>query len=306
MPLKPTWVAVGLVGMLLAAPNATVIKWVISDIDPFMFNVIRGLAIALVTLPFIVVALPAFFRKHNLYNATMASALMSVAILTNVWAISLSQASYVSIIGLVSPIFLIYFSAKMNNERISSRSLAGITLVALGAMAVVVLPVVMHQGGDFIFYPAATVLTLLNSVMFALGTIYYKRANEAGVSMFALIGYTSWLTVLFNGAALFYVQAEIPTASPKLITGVLFSGIGVALIARSLVVKSYEHVGSVVSAGLSYIQVFVAILLPVFILHEKLSVEMVFGGMLILAGVVVVEFRRTTHHKHHHALRHVQ
>jgi len=301
-----SWVGVGLVAVVLSAPNSMVIKWIVDDVDPFMFNVARGLAIAVVTLPFLIAALPTFFKKRNAYNATMASILMSVAILSNVWAISLSQASYVGIVGLAGPLFLIYFSAKMNNEHISSRSVAGISLAALGAMAVVILPVVMNNGGSFVFYPAATALILLNCVVFALGTIYYKRANEGGVSMFALIGYTSWMTVALNGSAALLVHAAVPAASGKLVIGTLFSGIIVALVARSLAVKSYEHVGSVVSGALSYVQTFLAILLPVFILHEKLSVEMVFGGMLILAGVVIVEFHRSNYHKHHHALRHMQ
>jgi len=83
-----------------------------------------------------------------------------------------------------------------------------------------------------------------------------------------------------------------------------YSGIVVALIGRALNVWSYERVGGAVMSALGYLETFVAILIPVVVLNEKLSPEMVIGGVLILFGVYIVEHHKHPHAKHHISLRH--
>lgn len=50
------WVTFALFGMLLAAPNATVMRAVIETVDPFFFTILRYVAIAIFCLPFIFLA----------------------------------------------------------------------------------------------------------------------------------------------------------------------------------------------------------------------------------------------------------
>ena len=67
-----------------------------------------------------------------------------------------------------------------------------------------------------------------------------------------------------------------------------YSGVGVMLLIRWASTAAYSHIGGVMMGAFNYVEVFLAILLPVFILGEKLSLSMVIGGVLIVAGVYLL------------------
>ncbi len=302
---KHVWFFTGLAATLLAAPNAMIIKVASSkEIDPFLFNVLRFSAIAVMTLPYLLIKLRKI--KSSIYKNTLMSGLyMSIAVISFVWAIKLSQASYVSMLTLLTPIVFVVLSARLTGEKITPRAVIGITLGAVGAMIMILLPVALKQNGTFVFYPTATALTLLNVVSFPMAIIHYKKANDGGIPMIPLVGMTAWIIIIVNLLLWLATGSNegIPNLSnfqesKYLIGSVLYSGVAVALISRALGVLSYEHVGSAETSALSYLETFLAIMLPVVVLHEHLSIEMVAGGILILLGVIVVEFHNSKHHKH--------
>lgn len=298
------WFWVALASALIAAPNATVIRYSVNDADPLFFIASRFGLVALVCLPFVLRSIGSFSntsaRKYVLYAAVE----MSIAIICYVFAIFYSQASYVSIITLITPIIFIILSAKLIGDRVNSRAVVGITLAAIGATVLVVLPLAFSNPG-VAFYPLATVLSLINSVAFALALIHMRKANEAGVSLWAVLGVSSSIAAIV-ASVLFVVNGDssrLPGDAAYWLA-VVYSGVGVALIARALNIFSYEHVGSAVISAMQYLGTLLAILIPVFVLNEKLSVEMVIGGILILIGVYVVESHKHPHtkylHFHHH------
>lgn len=302
MSKKQKWFLVGLVSMLLAAPNATVIKYTLGESSPYLFNTLRFFIVAFATTPFFVKAFSKFTKTNVVYTLN-AGIFMSIAVVSYVLAIKQSQASYVSIITLVTPITFIFYSLKLTGDRITSRAITGITLAAIGAMIIVLLPVALHQDGNFVFYPIATFYGLINSLSFPLAIIYYKKANESGVPMGALMSGSAWIICVVNVLMLlFFVHTPI-ALNQKLGFGVLYSGLAVALLARALNVISYEHLGAVITSALGYLETFFAVLIPLLLLHEKISVEMVIGGVLILCGVYVAEHHKSTHHKHFHIFR---
>ena len=306
--IKKSWFIVGLIGILLGAPNALVIRYVIVDEDPFLFNALRFLLIALITLP-IIIRYRKSFTKSNFKYALVAALAMSVAVTAFVWAVKLSQASYVSIFTLIVPIILIFYSARFNKEKITSRAVAGITLAAAGAMTIVVLPVTLSQNGEFIFYPAATAIIALNLLAFPAAIVALKKANEGGTPMMPLVGFMSWVIFVVSAICVLLFTdigqaTQIAQYDNSFIFSVLYSGIAVGLLSRVLSTKSYEHIGSAATGALGYLESLIAILLPVFILGEILSTEMVIGGILILLGLYIVEHHKHTHHKHHILTRH--
>lgn len=297
---KKSWFAIGLIGVLLTTPNPTVIKATTNDLDPVVFNILRFAAVALILLPFILVKrkkLPAKSYKDAIIGGTF----MAIAVISYTFAISLSQASYVSIITLLTPILLVVFSTLMVKERVTKRAVAGITLAAIGAMVIVLLPIAVQSNGSFTFYPFATCIALINCVTFPLATIYYRKANESGMSFPMVMSISTWIIILANIICMVILGTEMPQDLHTLNwLAILYSGVVVALIARIMVVVSYEHVGAAVISSLSYLETFIAILIPIAVLNEKLSVEMVLGGTLILIGVYVVEHHKSKHHKHFH------
>lgn len=293
-----TWIAISLVGVTLAAPNGTIIKSVIGDIDPYVFNALRFGLVGLVTLPGLVRYLKKATARGMLYSL-LAGVTMAVAVICFIWAIRLSQASYVSIISLLSPVIFMLLSIKFDHGKVTKRAMTGVTLAAIGALTIVVLPIAIHGNQPFIFYPLATLLAVVNSVTFSLAILAYKRADDHHVPMLASFSIAAWITCIINAALIPLTHANVPQPTTGMLFAILYSGLAVAFLSRVINVRSYEHIGTGFTSALWYLETFLAILLPIMILGEHISPEMVVGGILILTGVYIVEHRSATHHRHH-------
>ncbi len=293
------WFLLGLLAVLIAAPNATATKYITNSLDPFVYSTLRFGLIAIVTAPYILLSYKKFNSK-NLRYALTVGVLMSIAVLVYVWAIKLSQASYVSIITLLTPIIFVILSAKLTGEKIKMRGVAGITLAALGAFIIVALPIALRQNSSLQFYPLASALALLNTITFPLAIIYSKKANENGLPLMSIFSVSAWVVLLVSVLCTLIFASNINVElNPGLIAATCYSGIIVALVARMLNVASYEHIGSAVSSALAYTETLLAIVIPVILLGEKLSIEMVLGGVCILLGVYLAEHHQSKHKKHY-------
>lgn len=293
-----------LAAVIIAAPNATIIRSTVVHADPFYFTMCRFLLLGLVCLPFMIRARRQLLNTGAWKDVVIASIALSIALVCYALAILHSLASYVSIVTLASPIIFIALSTKIFHEKFNRRIAAGMTLAMIGAMTLVILPIALSQNGTA-FYPLATILAVTNSVGYTISIIFMRRANERGVTMPSIIGISAWFAVALSLVlfVLFGDKAGTPTNLPFWLA-VGYSGIVVALIGRALNIWSYEHVGGAVMSSLGYLETFVAILIPVFVLNEKLSPEMVIGGILILVGVYIVEHHKHPHAKHHIIMRH--
>lgn len=290
---------VALVYALFIAPNAMIIRVAVQNADPYYLNAVRFLIVVVACLPFVVKHWRALWHA-DVRKWIIGSALaMTTAIIAYTSAIQQSQASYVSILALVSPIVLVVLSAFLTKDVISKRAVAGVTLAAFGATVIVLLPIAISQQGVG-FYPFATFLSLVNSVCFSFAIICIRRANERHVPLVAIIGVNA-MTIAIVSFILFLMigdTARVP-ADASFWIAVLYSGVGVSFLARMVSVVIFERNGAAFISAVTYFETFVAILLPVIILREKLSAEMVVGGMLILGGVYVIESHKHLHAKHH-------
>lgn len=298
------WFFIGVIAVFLAAPNNIAIRHTLDYVDPVMFNVMRFGIIALLATPYILLKWKTYSRKAWRYSLIVGAA-MSVAVTTHVWAIQESQASYVAILSLFSPIIFIFYAMRFNKEKLNRRSFAGITLAAAGAFAIVALPVLLHQGSEFIFYPFATFLIVFRSLSFPLAIIFAKKAHDTKMPIMVTMGISSWVVFITSSVvALLGPGLVLPDIhNSNMLLGVLYSSIAVSLLARMGNVVSYAKIGSVASSALTYAEVLLAVILPVFILHEKLSYEMIIGGILILVGVYIVEHHRLAHRQHENVLK---
>jgi len=300
------WFLAGLLAVLIAAPNAAIVKYGVESVSPLVYNTLRFSIVTIITLP-LLIRTRHHFTKRNVRYSVISGLAMTGAVFSFITAIKLSQASYVSILTLITPIVFVLMSNRVTGEKINRRSMLGLTLTMIGAMVIVLLPIAIRQSGDFVFYPMATLLSICNSIFFPIAIIYYKKANDDGVPIFTLMSFSTGVVAICSATALLFTYALniVPVTKPDTpaIVAALYSGILVALIARSLGVKSYEHIGALRTSALTYLENFLAILVPIIFLGEKLSAEMILGGVLVLIGVYVVEHHKSVHHKHHHIFR---
>lgn len=293
------WLLIGLLSIPLAAPNGTFIKSALSEIDSTTFAFLKFAMMLVVFLP-----LAALFAvknreilKKNAASLLISAAANVVSMLVFYKAIELSTASYASIIALLSPIILVIMSKRLIKEKVDSRAVAGITLAAIGGLLVVALPAIIGNSAMSVFYPLATILVLINCIVFPISVIYNRKSSEGGVPFSVYSGVSAVMVVgailvssIFTGS----VDSMIDRTINMSVWGwlaIVYSCFAVSFLARKLWIKSYEHVGSAVAGGLSYAESLSGIVIPLIVLGEKLSVEMMAGALLILLGVYLAQSR---------------
>jgi len=295
------WFLLGLLGALLSAPNGIFVKLAGEELDPFVFNSLRFALITLVVLPYLI-HVRRKINKKNLRYSIIMGACMTIAAMSYVAAISLSQASYVAIIGLGMPIVFILYSIAITREKVTSRSLIGLALAIVGAFIVVALPLIVDGGIAREQNIWATIFVLVDVFAFPLAIIYSRKANEAGLPVMASFGISASIvavvtTIMALGTV--GVVAYEAAFNPQAVVSIVYAAICVALIARILNVVSYERLGSVVTAGLSYVENVLAIALPLLLLGEVITLELVIGGALILIGVYIAEIQHRSKQSRH-------
>lgn len=304
--MKQKYLIIGIAASLIGSLHVTAMKYVFNGgIDPNIYNFLRFGITALVSLPFIFIQ-SRFINKINLKYAVLMGLNLAAAVFCYSWAIRLSQASYVAIITLISPIVFVVVSVLVDRGRVEAKSLAGLGLAVAGTLLIFILPIAVKQNLEFSFYGTATVLLLLQSVFNAGIVINGKKANLAGMRMVTLIGVSSLVCLLIfgilsskslgNGLGQF---KEI-----NLLYGASFSGLVIGFALRPVDIRVYEKLGPAVIAILSYLSTLASIVVPIILLGEKISKEMIIGASLIMLGVYVIEHHKGEHHKHFHIFRH--
>lgn len=293
-----------LAATLLAAPNPLIVRSVVDEVPAIEWAFLRFVLMSVVLLPMIVFAKRRTVKRGGHRSLALSAVVMPVAIIFYCLAIAASQASYVSIILLLSPIVLVVLSQLIFGEKVSRRMTTGLSLAFGGALLLVLAPFLV-QHGSIDFYPLATVYALLNVLLFAIAVIYTRKANEAGYSMPVVIGWSALCGVVLTGAYIVFSGGSIIETlqlglEPRMTLPLVYSALVVALLTRALSVIAFEHIGAAMSGGINYLGSFVAIILPVFILGESLSIPMILGGALIVFGVLIVENTLPRHHHKHH------
>jgi drug/metabolite transporter (DMT)-like permease len=319
---RSRWFLLGLLSVLIGAPNAMVVRTAVSGDNSTDSLTILILKFSIILILFFVPFYRFVRAKYSVFRGAFKNLIIMACcnvVATSTWIIAVEQssASYSSIIALLSPILLVILSARLVKDRVTRRAAAGITLAAIGGLLVVALPALLQGSTGSGLYPIATILMLINCVVTPLTIIYQRRSNEQGVpmnvsiAMVALIAVPVLVMVYIltrGGGEMVESISHLPW---QVWLAALFSSVAVSYVSRSLAVKSFEHTGAAVKGGLSYLETLLAIALPLIILGEQLSVEIMAGALLILVGVFLAEsggkhhllklgFKWHPHHVHHH------
>jgi len=298
------WILIAIVAACLAAPNGTFIKLALEELDIFSFSSLRFGLIALVTLPYLFMVYQKFTKKNFKYSL-YAGIAMTIAVICYSTTVKLSQASYASITQLGIPIVFIIYSIILTKERVKPRSLLGISIASIGAFLVIGMPIIISGSN---INPVAIVTGVIDCLVYPLCVIFFRKANESGLPIMASFCVSSVMVALIctslalgiNGS-----EAYSSGLSVNVITALVYSGIIVALIVRVVNVLSYEHIGSAALSGTSYLESLMAIIIPLIVLRERLSAELVIGAILIIIGVYIVETVHNSHrHRNIHVMRH--
>lgn len=304
--MKQKYLIIGISASLIGSLHIAAMKYVFNGgVDPNIYNFLRFSITSIVSLPFIFIQAKSV-NKINVKYAALMGLNLALAVLCFSWAIRLSPASYVAIVTLISPIVFVIISVLVDRVRVEAKSLAGLSLAVAGILFFIILPIAIKQNSGFSFYSTATMLLLLNSVFNTGVVITGKRANLAGMGMPCLIAISSLVSLFIFGAFSFKSLSNgfSQFRDIKLFYGAAFSGLIIGLALRPVDIRVYEKLGPAVIAILSYLSTLISILVPIILLGEKLSMEMIIGAGLIMLGLYIMEHHKGEHHKHFHILRH--
>lgn len=283
------WVGVAIFVTLITAPIAVLLK-IGSDISGvWVWTMTRFLVIFLMCLPFMIA-----YRKHYLDSwrsfrtMLISSVLMATAVVTYILAIANSNASFMVIFSLMSPVFLVILGSRAFKEKLTHRTVVGIGTALVGGLTLAFLPVLMSGGVGF--YPMAALFGLANVLAYSSGMIYFRKNSERGVPVLVLTGYAGLL-----GSVVTYVFMTFSNEvfnfnfSPVYIFALFYTTAVVELVARTLNVQAFKRVGSSLIAGLAYVEILLAIIISVLVLEEQITPSMGIGAILILLGVYKIE-----------------
>lgn len=283
------WLGVGTAGFLLTAPQTMFLRVAVQELDPHLLNALRFGVVALLALPFVLRSRSRLTRGSVKY-VLISGVGLSIAASSLVFALRDSQASYVSFLLLLSPAVLVAYSMKMDSERVALKAVVGIMISLIGALVLAGLPALMF-GEKKILYPLATALLLLNALVYPFVTLSYKWANEREkIPLPVIIGLSAGVvSVTSLGFWLFSGSVWPAHVSSVSVLAVLYSGVIVSLTSKVLSVAAFKRIGAAGISSLNYLQSFLAVLLPVIFLHERLTSSMIIGGLLIVVGVVLAQ-----------------
>jgi drug/metabolite transporter (DMT)-like permease len=180
---------------------------------------------------------------------------------------------------------LIYWA--MPSERPSIVNYVGV-LIGLAGVVILVLPDLSSHGVSANFF--GTLAVLVASLSYALNAIY-QRTRMRNVSVFDIsIGQIAAATV-------FAVPLAIPTlpsvhVDPVSLGAVLALGAGGTGIAYLLYYYVMNSLGAVRASGVTLLVPVTAVFWGVVLLGETVSLPMVIGMVVILAGIVLTNLRR--------------
>ncbi len=299
-----SWLYMGIFYILFMAPHPMIVKYAIEGTDMFFWNMLRFAIASLILLPLIILGWSSVWKKGVRKWTLFMIVSTTVALLTFTAMIKFSQASYTSIMNLLSPIILVLLSIIFTKDKISKQAITGITIAGFGASIIAVLP--MLQNGSAI-YPLATILGLINGVAHSISIISMRKMNEHKIPFKYISGMISLACLFsFGGLFLLFGEKNASSISTPLLLMAIYSGLGVSILGRIMASHLYEKAGAATIGVINYVATILAIILPILIMGENLTTNMIIGGLLILAGVYFIE----SHHKrkpkkHHFRVRHI-
>lgn len=205
------------------------------------------------------------------------------------WALKYTYASNVSLYASAIPLFtaiIAHYTTK--DERFSIHFLVGFTLAMFGIFLVIFNGTLMKLNpiGDF--------LAILASVIFAIYTVLIRKLDST-INQLIVVRKTFFYGVLTMIPFMLIpgdTVVQMRNVSAPIILNFLFLTLIASLLCFVMYNRAIGIIGSIKASNYIYIMPLVTIITSMFFLDEKISMLMVIGGILIIAGVYLNESKK--------------
>jgi drug/metabolite transporter (DMT)-like permease len=190
-------------------------------------------------------------------------------------------------------VLIAIFSAIIFKEHLTRRQGLGIGLAGLGTFIVITGGTLSFQGESGFFL--GTLILLATPFLWATYTLLGKKIMEK-YNPFLIVAYVNvlggWFLLPFSLAQNSFHQ--IFALSLNVWMAILFLAVTCSLVGYSIWFYVIKQVGPVITSSFMFAEPLVTVLFAFQFAGEKLSLLILFGGLLIFAGVLLVVRKRRT------------
>lgn len=275
-----------LISAVLWASAGSVSKLLFMQTPPFVAASHRFILASLIILPFFLRTKKpkGFFRSLLPLGVCNAG-----NILFYYTGLSLTTANTGSILGTAIPITVALLSPFFIKEPIGKNKLTGILIGLVGALCIVLLPMIEKGTGTSgnIFGNLLMVGSLLCWTLYIifsrriLSQRDFSPVLSTSVNIF-VVTVAATLASTVTGQSLLSPALYIPTYVGVL----LFAAVGITITTFFLFQWGVQHVSASTASLKEYIQLIIGVAINAVVLGERLSLTYVLGSALIIAGVL--------------------
>lgn len=265
----------------------------VETIPPFILAGIRNLISGSVIFGYL-----AYQKKLEFVNSRQFLRAFILSILMIVLANGLTTyaekyitSGLASIISTLTPFCVLLLNLLLGYEKLSAKSVVGILLAMFGIFLIY-----QSSLSDLLIpeYRQGILAILLAISAWSVGTIFMKRGSKNSLSMLM----NTCVQMLIAGVVLTTIQFYVtPNISPETwSTPSILAMIYLALFGSVVGYVAFSYLISQLPSTkvsvLSYVNVVVALFLGWLVLDEAISTRIVVATLLIISGVVIVNYKR--------------
>lgn len=283
-----------LISAVLWASAGSVSKVLFMEAPPFVAASHRFILASLIIFPFFLRT-----KKPKKYFLTLLPLGLFNAgnILFYYIGLSLTTANTGSILGTAIPISVALFSPLFINESIGKNKLTGILIGLVGALCIVLLPMI-DRGNIAAGNLLGNIFIVGSLVCWTMYIIFSRRILLNGD--FSPVLSTSvnifTVTVAATIASILAGQTLLsPALSVPSYTGVLlYAAIGITIVTFFMFQWGVQHVSATTASLKEYVQLIVGVGINAAVLGERLTPAYLIGSILIIVGVLFATGNRLT------------
>ncbi|BBJ28530.1 DMT family transporter [Athalassotoga saccharophila] len=261
-------------------------KFIGNYVDPLNLWLFRLIFAILTLLPFVKFSYLKSLNSKDWVNLLWLG-VISAGIGMSLYhlAVANSQANEMAIIFSSNPIFVLLFSKLFFKEKFSIRVYIG---MILGFLGVIITSYSSDFKGDIY-----ALLMVLSCVLFALLTVFGRTVvQHSSSATFNFMIFVIALPVVLLEMLIFKVPVHIELKSLPYLA---YIGVVTTGVAYLLFFKGISKVGSSLGSMAFFIKPWIASFLAFLILSEKLSVNLIFGGILMAFSLLITYLPHTRH-----------
>jgi len=196
-----------------------------------------------------------------------------------------------AVVTTASPAFILLFAWLILREGLSILRIAAVGLATVGVLIVLDLSHFDLGSQTLVGNLTLTVAALTWALYTVLVRLVSKDYPTLTISLYALVG---GLIVALPAAALELPTQPIGTITVGVVLGVLYLGVISTALAMVLWNEAFALVEASVASLFFFAQPLTGVLLATLLLHQGLTPQLLLGGILIVAGVLLFMLQNAT------------